>query len=882
MKDGIRILLVEDSITDAEMIERELLRDGLIAHIRRVDTRPAYLSELAHFCPHIILSDFSMPDFDGLSALKIAHQMYPQIPFMFVSGTLDEDTAIAALRGGAVDYIAKSNLKRLVPAVQRALEETWLRAARLQAESRFSDLIEFAPGAIVVVNELGVIEIVNARTEMLFGYRRNEMLGRPCDMLIPGFFAQRPFQAQENLHLPPTPLTGFEARGRRKDGSEFPAEINLSPLKTESGLWTSGVIGDISERKAQQQQIARLYRIQMVLSNINSASLRIRERDALCLKACRIAVKHGQFQIAWIGMMTADSSEGTLIAWDGIADDDISQVRLSTDAAAPGVAHPACQAVRTRLAVACNDIQADPDMVAMLATALRLGMRSMVALPLLVDGAAEGVIVLYSLEINFFNQQEMLLLAQLAADISFALEHQKNQKRLSHLAFFDSVTDLPNRAQFQDRLADLLIRNNAAQADQFALVLIDIDRFRNINDTLGRTAGNALLKEVAQRLGHANPEPRFLARIDSNCFAFIVMCGFDGAEVTRLLEPTLALRMAAPFQWMGKELRLSFKAGIAMYPLHGAESGALLRNAEAALQNAKTAKLPHLFYNAGMNARVAEKLAMENRLKLALEQDQFVLHYQPKIDLASGELIGLEALIRWDEPGQGLVPPNQFIPLLEETGLIVGVGKWVIAQAHRQYQDWAERGLAPPRIAVNVSPLQMRENNFVSQVLHILDRAGPGEIEIEITESMLIDDLDENIEKLKLLRAAGITVAIDDFGTGYSSLSYIARLPIDTLKIDRSFITEMTTREDQYLLVSTIISLAHALKLKVVAEGVETEAQALLLKQLSCDQIQGFLYSRPLPAQAIEGILAQRCASAPRHDRVMPNPALEHPQQVLA
>ena len=314
--------------------------------------------------------------------------------------------------------------------------------------------------------------------------------------------------------------------------------------------------------------------------------------------------------------------------------------------------------------------------------------------------------------------------AQLAADISFTLEQQKNQQRLRHLAFFDNVTDLPNRALFQERLAELLVSyelvshelvsyelvsNETAQAGQFALVLIDIDRFRNINDSLGRAAGNVLLKEVAQRLLVANPDTRFVARIDSNCFALIVQCGFDGAGVAQLLETTLALRMAAPFALTGKELRLSFKAGVAMYPLHGNAADTLLRNAAAALHNAKRSKLPHLYYNAGMNACIAEKLAMENRLKLALEKNPFVLHYQPKIDLASGALIGLEALIRWDEPGQGLIPPNQFIPLLEETGLIVEVGKWVIAQAYWQYQEWTARGLAPPSIAVNVSPLQIRE-----------------------------------------------------------------------------------------------------------------------------------------------------------------------------
>ena len=844
MNECIKVLLVEDSVTDAELIARELLRDGLLVQSRRVETRAGYLAELAQFDPHIILSDFSMPAFDGLSALEIAHELCPDIPFIFVSGTIDEDTALAALRGGATDCVGKSNLKRLAPALRRALGESRSRAARLQAESRFADLIEFAPSAIVVIDAQGALQIVNAGTEDLFAYPRGEMLGRPCALLIPDCAAL--------LARQPRPQHALETLGRRKDSSQFPVEINLSPLKTESGFWTCGVIRDISERKWQEQRIARLYRIQRVLSNINSAGMRIRGREALCRQACRIAVEHGQFRSAWIGMMTADTGEGTLIASDGVDDDDIKRVRLSTDPGAAGAAHPACRAVRDQIAVACNDIGADAGMATLLGAALRLGMRSVAALPLLVDGVAEGVIVLYALESDFFNEEEMLLLTRLAADISFALEHQKHQDRLNHLAFFDALTDLPNRALFQQRLAALLLRTEEVQSGQLALVLMDIGRFRNINDTLGRDAGNALLKEFGRRLQQASPAPDYVARIDSNCYAYIVIEGGGDAM------PQLAARMAAPFHLMGKELRLSFKAGIALYPLHGGDADALLRNAEAALHNAKTSRLPHLVYHASMNARAAERLALENRLKQALEQDQFVLHYQPKIYLASGRLIGLEALIRWDEPGQGLVPPNQFIQIMEDTGLIVEVGKWVIARAHRQYRGWTARGLAVPRIAVNVSPLQMREVNFVGELLHILDGAEAGEIEIEITESLFMEDLDDNIEKLRQLRAAGITVAIDDFGTGYSSLSYLARLPIDTLKIDRSFITDMATRPEHFLLVSTIISLAHALNLTVVAEGVETDTQAQLLRQLGCDQAQGYLYGRPLTARATGILLAQR------------------------
>jgi diguanylate cyclase (GGDEF)-like protein/PAS domain S-box-containing protein len=859
VNDPVKILMVEDSVTDAELIIHGLVRDGLMLDSRRVETRDKYLSELKEFRPHLILSDFSLPRFDGLSALEIAHEMYPDIPFIFVSGTIDEDTAVAALRGGAIDYVSKNNLKRLAPAVQRALEDVRTCRARAQAESRFRDLIEFAPNAIVVINEHGTIEVVNALTETLFGYERDEMLGHPCGMLFQDCLNQwhASFKKSDHQNVQTKPLVGFESTGRRKSGIEFPAEVNLTPLNIDSGMWLSGVIRDISERKAQEKRVACLNRIQTVLSNINAAGIRIRDRDVLCQEACQIAVKDGQFELAWIGMMNPGSSEGTLVAWDGGQERYKNQVRLTTDSTSLEGKRPACQAIRQKVPVICNDIPADSAMAAVLENAVEGGYRSVAALPLIIEEEAIGVMVLYAKDADFFNQDVMVLLKQLAADISFALEHQKNQDKLSYLAYFDSVTDLPNRSLFQNRLRHLLAQNELRHAVRIALVLIDIDRFRNINDTLGRSAGNMLLREVGSRVRDCALEPDYVARIDADCFACIVKCNLNGAEVIEMLEHTLPLRLAEPVHLVDKEIRISFKAGVAMFPLHGAESDALLRNAEAALYNAKLSKLRYLFYNAELNARVAEKLSLENRLKQAWEHAQFVLHYQPKIDLASGKLVGLEALIRWNDPGLELVSPSQFVPVLEDTGLIIEVGRWVIAQAHRQFQEWAIRGLAPPRIAVNVSQLQIRQRNFVSQVLHLMDGAYPDELEFEITESLFMEDLDENIEKLNILRKAGITVAIDDFGTGYSSLSYLGRLPIDTLKIDRSFIEDMRISSSHMAIVSTIISLAQALNLKVVAEGVETAEQLHLLKLLRCDQIQGFVFSRPLPVAEVEAMLVR-------------------------
>jgi EAL domain-containing protein (putative c-di-GMP-specific phosphodiesterase class I) len=277
------------------------------------------------------------------------------------------------------------------------------------------------------------------------------------------------------------------------------------------------------------------------------------------------------------------------------------------------------------------------------------------------------------------------------------------------------------------------------------------------------------------------------------------------------------------------------------------------------LRKAKTASERYLFYQPAMNASVAHTLLLENRMRHALEKEQFVLHYQPKIRLADQLVSGAEALIRWNDPETGLVPPARFIPILEETGMILEVGEWAIRQALADHCEWSSRGLAPPRVAVNVSAIQLRRRDFVSVVLGAVEDAGavPQALELEITESLIMEDIEDNISKLRELRAKGVSIAIDDFGTGYSSLSYLAKLPVNTLKIDRSFIVTLTGEPESRVLVSSIISLARSLKLAVVAEGVDSEAQAQLLRTLACEEVQGYLYSKPLPTDEMLGYLGR-------------------------
>ena len=324
--------------------------------------------------------------------------------------------------------------------------------------------------------------------------------------------------------------------------------------------------------------------------------------------------------------------------------------------------------------------------------------------------------------------------------------------------------------------------------------------------------------------------------------------------MARLLEKTMEALLEHPFRLNDAVFRIAAKVGVALFPDDGADADTLFRNAEAALKKAKASGERYLFYTQKMTEAVAGKLTLENQLRQALDKGEFVLHYQPKVNLASGKLTSAEALIRWNDPRTGLVPPGRFIPILEETGLIHEVGRWALRKAIEDYLRWRAAGLAAVRIAVNVSPLQLRNRGFIAEIEQAIgiDAHAAAGLELEITESLIMEDVKHSIASLQAIRAMGVTIAIDDFGTGFSSLSYLAKLPVDTLKIDRSFVIDMTAGPEGLALVSTIINLAHSLKLKVVAEGVETEEQSRLLRLLNCDEMQGFLFSKPVPGEIFE------------------------------
>ncbi|HYP86932.1 MAG TPA: EAL domain-containing protein, partial [Polyangiaceae bacterium] len=425
-----------------------------------------------------------------------------------------------------------------------------------------------------------------------------------------------------------------------------------------------------------------------------------------------------------------------------------------------------------------------------------------------------------------------LRLVGAAVDITARKQQASHLARLDYLANYDDLTALPNRSFAATHIErEIALIAERSQGQKLAVAVIDVGRLRLVNESLGRRGGDELILAIAGRLGAILRSGDILARYDGASFVVLLSSVEGESEVAHWFERQVVPKMGEVFSIASTDLRMSFKSGIALYPNDGATADALLANAEAALKKAKHTAQTYLFYASSMNSRVAERLTLEGKLRNALSNDQFLLHYQPKVQLRTGRIVGLEALIRWQDPERGLVPPGLFIPVLEETEMILDVGRWVLERAARQYLEWRRQGHAPPRIAVNVSAIQLAQRGFIEELDEIL-LARPGAaagLDIEITESVLMDDLEGNIEKLHAVKRRGLRVAIDDFGTGYSSLGYLSRLPLDALKVDRSFINGMADEPQQMSIVTTIISLAHSLDLKVIAEGVETATQAQLL-----------------------------------------------------
>ena len=459
----------------------------------------------------------------------------------------------------------------------------------------------------------------------------------------------------------------------------------------------------------------------------------------------------------------------------------------------------------------------------------------------------------------------------LVRSMQYSIERKRYQEALEHHANYDALTGLPNRNLLHDRLKQAVFAQR--HAHPIAIAFVDLDHFKIINDSLGHTLGDKLLATIAERLHSTVRDGDTVARLGGDEFILVLNDQTKEDVIFRAMQRILNT-VSAPMVIDGRELCITCSAGVSLYPQDGTDAETLLRNADAAMYQAKERGRNNFqFYTSEMNALVSERLALEHSLRRALERNELLLHYQPKVDLASGLIIGAEALVRWQHPEWGLIFPQRFIPIAEETGLIVPIGEWVLRTACMQNRRWQDAGLPPVTVSVNVSARQFRQPTLVKSVGQILSETGlrPEHLEMELTESMVMHNVEAAIAILKRLKDFGVRLSVDDFGTGHSSLSYLKRLPIDTLKIDQSFVNHIghPYEPDDGVLARAIISLGHTLRLKVIAEGVETDAQLRFLKTHQCDEVQGYYFGKPMPAEEYAQTLAAQHLSNRKQRRAM-------------
>jgi diguanylate cyclase (GGDEF)-like protein/PAS domain S-box-containing protein len=816
----------------------------------------------------VVMSDQRMPGMTG-DELLTRWRASSDATRVMVTGYAELSAVIRAVNNGNIfAYVTKPwDRNELRMTVNKCVEHFELLRELARERQLLEDLMDNVPDAIYFKDRNLKFEHVNrAYAERLALRDVAAVHGKRLEELgVPPELAESFERSETEVIAEGKAVNDLVRELQTPSGRRF-FSTTLAPIRGH-GAVVEGLVGisrDVTARQETERALRRLTRVRTVLGAVNAAIVRVKDRVTLMKESCRIAVEDGGLLGAGLYLAPA----GAVTATDAVAHGAPSEL-LWELAKGNGIAPDAESSVteidpkRPRIV---NDLRPLSDRFPA-DQILRRGGKSLGVFPLVVHGSVVGSFVLVAPQEQFFDSEEVRLLSELADNIGFAFDHLEKSARLDFLAYYDELTGLPKRSLLTDRLNQLLpgrLRGDGA----LAVLLVDVSRFRQVNDTLGRSAGDELLVQIAARLTGVLRERDTLARFDSNAFALVLTEPGDEPELALFIERDILASLTPPFMVRDTELRIAARVGVALFPSDAPDAEGLVRNAEAALADARAKAQPYLFYAPSMNARLGEKLSLETRLRRALEEEQFLLHYQPKVELKTGAIVGLEALIRWKDPERGLVSPAEFIPVLEDTGLILDVGGWVLDRAAAQYESWVREGLAPPRIAVNVSALQLSQRRFVRTVEQMLERhpSARGGIDLELTESVLMEDLAGNIDKMRAVKEQGVCIAVDDFGTGYSSLGYLSRLPIDALKVDRSFVIRMVDDAQDMTIVTTIISLAHSLDLKVIAEGVETADQARLLKLVKCDQIQGYLVGRPQPSDVVATQFGARKRSWPPTD----------------
>ena len=662
----------------------------------------------------------------------------------------------------------------------------------------------------------------------------------------------------------------FETIHRRKDGTLINVEICTTGIDIEGRSYFFASSRDITGRKAAEDKLRRLTQIYATLSQCNQAIVRCTNEAELFPKICRDAVNVGGMKMAWIGIIDGASNLIKPEASFGDGIEYLNEVKISVRDNNPAGLGPAGRSIRENKPIWCQDFQHDPATVAWHEKGREFGWGASASLPLLRKGVVIGALGLYADVANAFDEAAQNLLIEMATNISFALDNycrevERNaaEDKIQYLAFYDSLTDLPNRRLLMDRLQQALA-SCSRSGREGALLFIDLDKFKNINDTLGHDIGDALLQQVAQRLMSCIREGDTAARLGGDEFMVMLLDlneqPIEAAAQSESIGEKILTVLSQPYQFERHAYRCTSSIGVTLFRDHQQGAEELMKQADIAMYQAKKAGRNSLrFFDRQMQESISARVSLESELHNAIEFQQFHLHYQIQVD-SSYRPVGAEALIRWIHPVRGMVSPTQFIPLAEETGLILPIGLWVLETACAQLKAWQQEPLTRDLVlAVNVSAKQFRQPNFVDQVQAGLQRhaINPMLLKVELTEGMLIDNIEDTISTMNALNKIGIQISLDDFGTGYSSLQYLKRLPLNQLKIDQSFVRDIANDSSDIAIVRTILAMAQSLNIAVIAEGVETEVQRKLLINNGCTQYQGFLFGGPVPIEQFEALLNQ-------------------------
>ena len=816
------VLLIEDDPADARLIQDALA--GTVSSAFRVEwvTRLSdALKRLGNERFEVVLLDLSLPDGNGLEVFDQVFQAAPDSLVLVLSGLTDEETAREAMTRGAHDYFSKGHVDAhwLPRALRYVMERKAARGALQSSEERFRAMSDASPLGIFVSDAEGSCIYTNAAYHTISGLSLEETLGTNWSMAIHPEDRERVLAEWRDAAREQAPFQ-TEFRFLQKDESIVWTRVNSAAM-LDGKKWFGLVqtVEDITERKAaeftlrvaEENLFMEKERAQVTLNSIGDAVL---TTDTLG-------------NVTYLNLV-AEAMTGW--AHDEALGRPITEVFNIVDGTTRlAAANPMLRAIGENMAVglAANTvlIRRDGSESAIEDSAAPIHNR---------DGQVTGAVIVFH-------------------DVS---ESRAMALEMAHLAQHDFLTGLPNRLLLTEQFSHAigLARRHTKQV---GLLFLDLDNFKHINDSLGHAVGDLLLQSVANRLVECVRTTDTVCRQGGDEFVILLAeIGHpqDAAHVAETLRTTLDM----PHQIDGHELHITLSIGISIFPDDGIDVDTLMQNADTAMYHAKAnGRNNYQFFRADMNARAVRRQFVESSLRRALKLGEFLLHYQPKIDLASGAMTGAEALIRWQDPDLGLVYPAQFVPIAEENGLIVPIGQWVLREACRQVQAWLDSGLRAVPVAVNISAVEFRHPGFLDGVARILKETGlaPRYLELELTESILMHGAVSSTSVLTALKAMGVQLAIDDFGTGYSSLSYLKRFPIDTLKIDQSFVRDICTDADNATIVAAVIGMGKNLKLRVIAEGVETHEQLEFLQARHCGEGQGFHFSHPVSAEAFAQLL---------------------------